>query len=147
MIGSIVALELGVAAGVVTTEQGTVGGVGGIGFSFAPWFRLRVPVHFQIWPDRVWEFGTGFAFDFSLSLVTMQTWLEFGFAGRAQARGFFSLGAAVLAGADLHMAIFQALGDSTRFFVRAEGMALGNVSQASELDYGIYLSTGLAVVL
>lgn len=148
-IGSTFSFELGGTLGLVTHEQGAFGAVAGFGLHAAPWLRLRLPLLFQIWPDRFWEIGTGLAIDFVISLSRSETWLELGAAARATARGTYQRmdwSSEYFLGGGAHVGFFYAIDESWRLFVRGEGVGLYGTS-SGEAGYGLYLTLGAAVIL
>jgi hypothetical protein len=148
-IGSVFFLELGGTLGLVTHEQGALGAVAGVGLHAAPWLRMRLPLLFQIWPDRFWELGTGLAIDLVISLSRSETWLELGGAFRVAARST-NQGSGwtdeLSVGGSAHAGFFYAIDESWRLFARGEGIGLYGTA-SGEAGYGLYLTLGAAVIL
>jgi hypothetical protein len=146
---SIVAmLEFGVVAGFVSGENGTIGGRVGVGLHFSPWMRWRILGAFSVAPDRGSDLQLGMGFDFVISLVREESWLELGVAARyASQYGMETTGSMFWGlGPGLNAAFFYALSDTWRVFVRGEGMALFGLN-GGDPQYGFYLSSGFAVFL
>lgn len=142
-IGASWMIELGVLGGLVTHEQWRFGIRAGLGVHLAPWLRWRALVSASFVAE-VLEMNIGFGPDVVLALARGESWLELGLAMRfaplfAEGNVIYQLGPSA------NVALFYAVSDAWRLFLRAEGMPLFDVQGSSDPGYGLYLSAGAAV--